>query len=135
MSENCFICGDNTKKKLFYTMNCNHCAHYECIMKSFSNSKGLNECPYCRKTHGLLPMVNGIKAPVRNIHYYTNNQLNNIINEYKPVKCKYTLKSGKNKGNICNSNCAIGFEYCGRHNQCRTVEGPFTPLPGSANQE
>ena len=35
--------------------------------------------------------------------------------DYQNIPCQYILKSGQNKGKICNKNCKIGFNVCGRH--------------------
>lgn len=119
MTETCFICGDDSKKKLYYTLKCNHKAHYECLMKSFKSSKDIiNSCPYCREPHGLLPMVNGLKEPLKNIHYFNYEEYKKIKElNIQDVKCQYIIKSGKNKGNECGNKCILGYNFCGRHNK------------------
>ena len=115
--KSCFICGDNIKKKLFYKMKCGHEAHYECIMISFKNdSTKLNQCPYCRNNNGLLPIVNGLKKIEYGIHCDSYANKKEIESKYENIKCQHILKTGKNKGNKCNNNCIIGFNFCGKHN-------------------
>lgn len=101
MLETCLICGDiliddcndldisemNMKKTI---LKCGHSFHYSCIYLSYKYSNN-HQCPYCRKDGGFLD---------KNDKY-----------------CKAIIKSGKNKGNICN--CRIKIKdalYCGRHN-------------------
>ena len=108
----CDICGDLLNDKCVIKLNCNHSFHYECVMKSFQcEKKKMNSCPLCRKTHGLLPIVNGLTKVTRGIHYidYKNiPQLNN-------TPCCTILKSGKRKGEPCNAKCMLGMTVCKRH--------------------
>ena len=115
----CYICGEIDKYKFSIKLNCGHTYHYECIMKTFEydkdtsngKKKNSNYCPYCSKDVGLLPIINGLNRPIKSIHY--------MIGEEKPkiyqVKCKGIIKSGKNKGKICNRKCMLGSEYCKLH--------------------
>ena len=68
-------------------------------------------CPYCRKSCGLLPVVNGLNKIVPMIHHKINDEP--PVNEQ--IYCKGILKSGKNKGDTCNKKCQLGYEYCTRH--------------------
>jgi hypothetical protein len=81
-------------------------------MKSFQcEKKKKNSCPLCRRSHGLLPVVNGLTKVTRGIHYidYKNiPQLNN-------TPCCTILKSGKRKGEPCNAKCMLGMDHCKRH--------------------
>lgn len=84
----CDICGDPLINDTT-TLICNHVFHYECIKMAYKYSKN-TECPYCRQNGGKL---------IKN----------------SPCKlCKAILKSGKNKGSVCNNKIKIG-DYCGKH--------------------
>ena len=76
-------------------LKCGHCFHYSCIYLSYKYSNN-KKCPYCRQDGGNL----------------------SFLNMKKNIKlCQAIIKSGKNKGNICN--CKIKNNdvlYCGRHN-------------------
>jgi len=109
--EVCIICGDKLSDKYIQKLDCGHEYHYECILKSFTHSKECkNTCPYCRQIQDKLPIVNGLKKLNIGIHYDKNEKI-----DYQNIMCTYSLKSGKNKGNICNKNCKVGFNVCGRH--------------------
>jgi len=107
----CGICGNGIDDEYKHSLPCNpnHTFHYNCLVLSFKNTKGPNECPYCRVKCGVLPLVNGIKNPIIGIH-----DTSNVIN-YVNKGCKYILTRGKNKGSPCNLNCKLGYEYCKRH--------------------
>jgi hypothetical protein len=106
MSEVCPICADDLTNKYTHTLDCNHTFHYECLFYSFKKGKNLL-CPLCRSNHNKLPIVNGIKQPDLNIHIKNEN--------YKNILCNSILKTGKNKGNLCNNKCMIGYYQCKRH--------------------
>ena len=103
MSNLCLICGDCIDNEYINVndpemnmsktkLKCGHCFHYSCIYLSYKYSCNKN-CPYCRKEGGNLIIQKNIKL------------------------CKAIIKSGKNKGNICN--CKVTKTdtiYCGRHN-------------------
>ena len=110
----CNICGDRLGNLPTHTLECNHHFHYECILKSFQTSQEHNNvCPYCRHTIERLPVVNGLKKLTRGIHYIT--EYEKINYNYKNIPCQHVLKSGKNKGELCNKNCIVGSDCCGRH--------------------
>ena len=110
----CNICGDKLSNGYAYKTNCNHIFHYECLMKSLVKSlENKNMCPLCRDPIDKLPVVNGLKKLIRGIHYNEINEKNEI--NYVNTSCQYVLKMGKNKGQVCNNNCKIGFDYCGKH--------------------
>ena len=126
MSEDCSICGLDLGDKFCHELECSHKYHYECLMKTFvmtsnksNKSNKSNSCPYCRKTVEFLPLVNGLKKVVPGIHcnhstktfLLRKEELKNIYN--KP--CKHILMRGKNKGNTCNKNSFLGYEYCKAH--------------------
>jgi len=112
--EICNICGDNLSNAHIHKTNCNHIFHYECLQKSLQNSFDKNNsCPLCRQHIDLLVPVNGLKKLIRGIHY-TSEQYKNSLN-YINIPCKDILKSGENKGSVCNKNCKIGYDSCGRH--------------------
>ena len=110
----CNICGDKLGNAPVHTLECNHHFHYECILKSFQTSQEHNNvCPYCRHNIDRLPIVNGLKKLSRRIHYIT--EYEKVCYNYKNIPCQHVLKSGKNKGDLCNKNCKIGSDCCGRH--------------------
>ena len=114
MNEICSICGDSIKSCFSHKLSCNHTFHYECLQKSLiHNYEKTNNCPLCRQNIELLPVVNGLKKLIRGIHYTSEEYKNDLNYTNKP--CKHILKSGKNKGQPCNCNCKIGYEYCGKH--------------------
>lgn len=109
----CDICGDSQNERFTINLKCNHCFHYDCIMKSFQYDKyKYNKCPLCRQSHGLLPIVNGLPKLIRGIHY-----IGTIPQDYIEVRCCELLKSGKRKGLPCGSKCIIGSTVCKRHHQ------------------
>ena len=108
MAEFCSICGDDIQLHYAHQLNCNHTFHYECLFKSFKFSNN-NNCPYCRSSNNVLPLVNGIKIVDINIH--DTQQKHTYVNK----KCDYILNKGKNKGNVCNKNCKLGYFKCGNH--------------------
>lgn len=118
--EECSICGVDLNRGYCIKLSCNHTYHYECLMSSFIEikkcsslkNKYRNRCPYCRKSCGELPLVNGLKKVIPLIHY----KLSEEKPEYEERGCKGILKSGKNKGLVCNKKCQLGYEYCKRHN-------------------
>jgi len=114
----CDICGDAHKEKYTITLKCNHSYHYECILKSFMcDRKKHNQCPLCRKSHGLLPLVNGLSKIVKGVHY-----INEYPVDYVQISCPVMLKSGKNKGQGCGSKCMMGPEssaMCKRHHTAK----------------
>jgi hypothetical protein len=112
--ETCNICGDLLSNSYTIKTECNHTFHYECLQKSLiHNYEKTNNCPLCRQNIELLPVVNGLKKLIRGIHYTSEEYKHELNYENKP--CKHILKSGKNKGQPCNCNCKIGYEYCGKH--------------------
>tara|TARA_B110000495_G_C22953752_1_gene558625 strand:- start:687 stop:1082 length:396 start_codon:yes stop_codon:yes gene_type:complete len=123
--EDCGICGLELKDKFSHTLVCNHTFHYECLMKSFVNSpkykKELNHCPYCRKISDFLPLVNGLKKVVPDVH--CKNTITSIQEKKLELKnnnsnrCAFILTRGKNKGNECNKNCSLGYNTCKAHLQ------------------
>jgi hypothetical protein len=122
-SEDCGICGLSIDDKFSHTLKCNHTFHYECLMKSFQNThkykKEYNHCPYCRKNSEYLPLVNGLKKVVPNVHCHNNTS--NIKEKKEELKnnysnrCEFLLTRGKNKGNSCGKNCSLGYNTCKIH--------------------
>ena len=114
-----------TKEELIVNsikLPCNHSFNYIPLYREVCNQKksnqknletqvlGLNQikCPYCRtKFSNLLPYINikgvnkirGVNSPIKYSMFLS--------------KCKYVMKSGKNKGQMCNKDC--NFDYCSRH--------------------
>ena len=108
---NCSICGDNLKKEYQIKLKCNHEFHYHCIFLTFKNTKTL-DCPYCRCESNYLPIVNGLKKIIGNIHYSHDNE---DPPNYEKIGCNAILKRGKNKGNKCGKNCKLGYYQCRVH--------------------
>lgn len=104
----CCICGEPKESKFCHKLECGHEFHYNCLFLTFKNMK-TNSCPYCRKGHNLLPLVNGIKKIDYSIHDITN------IDTFQNNKCKYIFKRGKRKGEECSKNCCLGEIYCMAH--------------------
>ena len=122
--EDCGICGLSIDEKFSHTLKCNHTFHYECLMKSFQNinkyKKNIyNYCPYCRKNSEYLPLANGLKKVVPNVHCHNNTS--NIKEKKEELKnnysnrCEFLLTRGKNKGNSCGKNCNLGYNTCKLH--------------------
>jgi len=107
----CDICGDLKSTGFIQKLDCGHEFHYECILKSFKSSKDyLNSCPICRQHQNRLPIINGLKKLEFGIHFGIHEDA--VI---KNEPCMHILKTGKNKGTICNNNCKLGYNVCGRH--------------------
>ena len=105
----CSICGEESDE-VFHTLGCGHSFHYECLLLSFKNMKN-NNCPYCRAPKNFLPVINGVKNIITGIHDMDYEETLN----YKVKGCDHILTRGKNKGNKCNKNCKLGYDYCGIH--------------------
>ena len=87
--EECCICGDNLDKKFSITLSCNHKYHYECISKTFisrKSEKSVRRCPLCNSKCDLLPVVNGLKRPIKHIHY-----VHIYPAEFKNIPCQYLI--------------------------------------------
>ena len=109
--EICSICGEGGDE-VFHTLDCNHRFHYQCLLLSFRNMKD-NNCPYCRSSKNVLPVINGVKKIYPQIH----NVDDNYILSYQVKKCEHILTRGKNKGNQCSKNCKLGNNYCSVHSK------------------
>jgi hypothetical protein len=99
MTENseCSICWDefdNTVIKL----KCGHYFHCKCIGKAYKMDKCKNMCPFCR-----------------NVDIYAQIKLRNFIKKLNVKRCQGILKSGKNKGKLCNCKAYSSTDYCKRH--------------------
>jgi len=130
--ECCDICGDTHKIKYVQTLKCNHSYHYECIMKAFiCDRKKLNQCPLCRLSHGLLPVVNGLPKLTNGIHFYS---ITNGLPEWSNVSCNSILQSGKRKGLQCDSKCMIGLFTCKRHHMAKLKKEDKDKDKPSTNQ-
>ena len=116
MTEDCSICGLSLDDKYSHQLKCNHTFHYECLVKTFlaqpnKNAQKANSCPYCREKVVYLPVVNGLKKMTLGIHCHNPNSIHVLEN----TPCKFILTRGKNKGEPCNKNCALGYDYCKVH--------------------
>ncbi len=102
-------------------LTCNHSFNYLPLYNEICNQKIEKKkidcvqlfihqfkCPYCRTIQNkLLPYfpidnvkkIRGVNSPIKYSMFLS--------------KCKYVLKSGKNKGQLCNKDC--NFDYCTRH--------------------
>lgn len=109
----CEICSEDTNTKYVHKLPCGHSFHYECIQKTFQYDRTrTNQCPACRKSSGLLPIVNGLPRLIKGIHY---NNLDNGLPKVTNIKCVEILQSGKRKNEACNCKPMIGFTMCKRH--------------------
>jgi hypothetical protein len=123
MSEDCGICGLLISDKFSHTLTCNHTFHYECLMKSFQNSsvfkKQFNHCPYCRQKSDYLPLVNGLKKVLPNVHCKNTTgsiqEKKLLLKNNYSKRCEFILTKGKNKGNLCGKNCNLGYNTCKAH--------------------
>lgn len=116
MSESCAICGSNMNDMFSVKLPCGHEFHYECLYKTFmavkkSSYKYRNNCPYCRKKTGLLPIVNGLTKAISGVHY----EIGGVPPEIQNVRCQHILVKGKNKGNFCGKKCQLGYTTCKVH--------------------
>tara|TARA_B100001093_G_C26763675_1_gene986883 strand:+ start:342 stop:713 length:372 start_codon:yes stop_codon:yes gene_type:complete len=113
-NKECPICGLELSCKYTYKLNCSHEFHYECLIKTLqantiSNHTNKKSCPYCRERCGYLPPVNGLKKLILGVH---------DIKTYKnftSIPCQHVMVRGKRKGEICNKNCKLGYNYCTVH--------------------
>ena len=107
-TSSCGICGDELSSEYSHKLDCGHELHYQCLLLSFKKGRH-NICPYCRAPKNKLPLVNGTKKFIPNIHIPDDSYIN--------TPCKAVIQKGKNKGSICNKQCQLGFEYCRTHNK------------------
>jgi hypothetical protein len=96
----CAICYDE-HNETSVILKCNHKYHLDCITQSIKISK-CKECPYCRdKIYGSIIRLKKKQDREKEL--------------LKP-KCCFILKSGINKGNICNKTVEKDTDkYCKRH--------------------
>ena len=72
----CLVCYDQLTSENTTTLVCNHKFHYECIVKSYTmDTNKKKSCPYCRRTSGVLPIVNGVKTITCQIHYKNTDEV------------------------------------------------------------
>ena len=113
----CNICGFELKEKFCHRLECGHIFHYECLMKTFQSSTNkinkCNFCPYCRKKCKYLPIVNGLKKPLPNVHFSYTDKISFDVNNNIP--CNYVFKRGNREGEICGKNCKLGYHVCNSH--------------------
>lgn len=79
-------------------LDCNHCFHYECLLKSMKQKdiRFFNmECPYCREKIDFLPLLPGEK-PIKNLHKEYNEYIQKENNKYTIGK-NVLINSGKYK--------------------------------------
>lgn len=128
----CAICGLSLSDGYVHKLECGHEFHYECLLKSFKSKtsnysyykKNNNNCPYCRSSNNILPIINGLKKIEVGIHikvndFYKNKGLGTVYNNklinLQNVPCKAILKKGKRAGETCGKCCKLGSYYCGSH--------------------
>lgn len=129
----CAICGSPLSESYTHKLSCGHSFHYECLLKSFKlknsnysyyKKNTNNSCPYCRSSHNILPVVNGLKKIDIGIHikpseFYNDKGLGTMydknLKNIQNVPCKAILKKGKRKGEVCGKACKLGSYYCGSH--------------------
>lgn len=133
LNDLCLITNEKLKEK-YYTMSCGHKFNYIPLIKEFINQKfntshyevtSLSKfdlkCPYCRNIQrGTIP-------------YYSSLYSDKIIGiNWPPSKlslnnyCKAVFKTGKRKGDVCNTKCL--HNYCKRHNRERKIPSENTTL-------
>ena len=118
--EECGVCGDILNSSTV-TTKCNHKFHYDCILMTFSTSKEVRECPYCRGDAGYLALPENA-TPLLNIHKeYKSKSKSSYV--YKPISasaqhiCTAVFKSGKFKGQQCTHYKKPDSEFCGIHSK------------------
>lgn len=109
----CCICCSSLEGLDDIVLACNHEFHYDCISQWYEKTingkhdfadSSLRECPYCRKSGGYLPYVNGKKYN-KHIHGY----LQKVSTNSSVSKCHAFTKVGnpcKKSGNY-NGFCFI----------------------------
>lgn len=98
--DQCAICYDDHNKSSV-SLKCNHKYHLDCIVQSVKISKN-KECPYCR--HKIYGSIIRLKKK------------QDREKELLKPKCCCILKSGKNKGDLCNKIVEMDTDiYCKRH--------------------
>lgn len=113
----------------FITLDCGHKFNYMPLFEEIKHQKASDiynnyilfsranqfYCPYCRKViNGLLPYIpSQVSDKVKYINYPSTLSI-------KHHNCSYVYKSGKNKGNTCNSNSGYETEHgvlCYKHHK------------------
>lgn len=112
-TKECRICGDefnndNEKEPL----KCGHVFHYDCIIYAFQAPSTAHTCPYCRKYHGYLRLIEGVE-PIKSIHRIINKEPNNNVKNNNC--CQATYKTGLKAGMQCNAKKKNNTNYCGTH--------------------
>ena len=111
----------------YVTLPCGHKFNYESIIDEIYHQKVKKnrlevsylsniqiKCPYCRSIHNtLLPCFESNYVKEKYGSYKIKWVNSPIAYSYKPNKCLYTMKSGKNKGNKCNKK--THGDYCSKH--------------------
>lgn len=93
----CEICSSRLDNNCV-TLECNHCFHYDCLLKSMKirDIKFYNmQCPYCRKSIDFLPLLPGEK-PIKNIHKEYNEFIQKENSKYF-INNKIKITNGKYK--------------------------------------
>ena len=112
-SENCMICHFPTD---LIKLKCTHYYHYNCIKinKCENDITKIITCPYCHVTSFFIDSIKENISPVANISLVENISLQDnisLVENISPVAnislidnihCTRIIKSGKNKGNMCN---------------------------------
>lgn len=120
LEEDCAICGLALNEKYPHKLECGHCFHYECLIKSFGtyNVEKNRNCPYCRKKTNYLPLIYGLKKIIPGIHcsFYELKDKKEELKNYQ-IKCNHILTRGKRKHEQCGKNCKLGYQQCGIHHK------------------
>ena len=121
--KNTCLISQNLLNNSYITLQCNHKFNYSeifheiCKQKKKPNlleiqklSKYELKCPYCRYVQkGILPYNSEFKK-VKYVNWPPTQA-------YSNKTCQYKVKSGKNKGKLCNIKCMK--DYCWKHNTTR----------------
>jgi len=121
----CLLTGEKLTEN-FITLPCNHTFNYKPLANEFINQKQNNKftyklynnnssfCPYCKKCYDkiLLHIPN-------TIDYNIGGTTMNEKNAFEHRECCYIFKTGKRKGEFCNSKYAFEREnkktFCYKH--------------------
>ena len=114
--DDCMICALPLSDAYCEKLSCSHIFHYECLLKTFvfgqrQTYKHTNRCPYCRDKSAYLPVINGLTRLIPSIHYCAGD----IPPGCPQIRCQHILSRGKNKGNLCDKKCQIGYGRCKTH--------------------
>jgi hypothetical protein len=115
--KDCRVCGDDFESDdEREPLVCGHVFHYDCIIYAFQSPGSIRQCPYCRKYHGYLRLISGMK-PLKQVHKeYIKTPKNKKVETNNNVvnTCAAILSSGSKAGLQCNFKSKHNG-YCGIH--------------------